>query len=431
MRPTVTLPKGTAMRREATADAPSNSTTLVNAPPAAPPLAGLRTPARTSDRSVRTVEEVAPAVERVLAAHLAERRWDSDAVSERFTADVVSRLSELALRGGKRLRPAFLWCGWCAGGGTGEGERAVLRVGAALELLQVCALIHDDLMDCAPLRRGRPSLHVAFADLHRDRQLVGDAKEFGASAALLAGDLALVWAHDLWEATAVPTAARRPSRELWQAMRTEIVAGQYLDLHGPAAGTWQPAEALRIAHLKAGLYTVQRPLELGAALAGAPVTVRECLARAGQRVGVAFQLRDDLIDAYGDASSAGKPVGEDVRRGKPTYLMAVGLERAKAGEHRKAERVLTGALGDRALDDAGLERVRAALAEVGAPAMVRQRIDTLAREALDTVADADLPAAAAHELTGLITTLLGVPPSVGDASLRAPTGWGPIRGDIA
>lgn len=355
-----------------------------------------------------TLRDVAGQVQGVLEDYLTRRRAEGAAVAPVFADEVVEHLSRLLLGGGKRLRPAFLWCGWRAAGGWGTEEAAVVQVGAALELLQGCALIHDDLMDSSPTRRGRPALHVAFRDLHRPREQDSAAESFGTSAALLAGDLALVWAQDLWEEAGLSSHGRQRARRLWQAVRTEMVAGQYLELRAQVAGACSPQEALRTAYLKAGLYTVQRPLTLGAALGGACAGIGKGVKRAGRCAGLAFQLRDDLLDVFGAPAELGKPAGEDVRQGKPTYLMTVGLERAREGGHRAAEQVLTRAKGHADLEADGLERVGAALTEVGARAHVEHLIGELARKALEAVTESGMGSAAAGELTRLISGALAV-----------------------
>jgi geranylgeranyl diphosphate synthase type I len=149
---------------------------------------------------MRAMEAV---LERVLEARLRQAR-DTDAV---FTHEMAERVAAFVRRGGKRLRTAFVWCGWRAAGGSGDAA-AVLRTGAALELLQACALIHDDVMDGSPLRRGGPAMHVDFAHGHRpgrtgNDRANGSAEAFGTSAAVLAGDLALAWADDLLTETAL------------------------------------------------------------------------------------------------------------------------------------------------------------------------------------------------------------------------------------
>lgn len=365
-------------------------------------------PGAGDEEAAATVQDVAGRVERVLEHHLAQRKAEGTSLDPVFADEIVERLSGLVLRGGKRLRPAFLWCGWRAAGRRETSEAAVYDVGAALELLQGCALIHDDLMDASPSRRGQPALHVAFRDLHQGPNSSGTARAFGSSAALLAGDLALAWAQDLWEEAGLPLHARQRARGLWQTMRTEMVAGQYLELRAQAARACSPPEALRIAYLKAGLYTVQRPLTLGAALGRAHPDVYRGLERAGRCAGMAFQLRDDLLDVFGAPALLGKPAGEDLRQGKPTYLMAVGLDHARAGGHHKAERVLTRAQGDSSLEDGDVQRVGAALMEVGARRHVEHRIGALTQEALDAVTGSGMSGTASDEFVGLISATLAV-----------------------
>ncbi|MFP8964216.1 polyprenyl synthetase family protein [Streptomyces nanhaiensis] len=355
--------------------------------------------------------DIGAAVDAVLTEHLALRRADARLISDRFTADVADCLIDLVRRGGKRLRPAFLWWGWRAGGGTPEhaDAEAVLHAAAALELIQACALVHDDLMDESPLRRGAPAAHVALARRHRAQGLRGDAEAFGSSAALLTGDLALVWAEDLWDAASPGEEARRRARPVWQAMRTEMVAGQYLDLYGQAAGAPSPSSSLRVAHLKSGLYTVERPLHLGAALAGADARTTSALRRAGRCAGVAFQLRDDILGVFGDPARTGKPAGDDVRQGKPTHLMAVGLRLARVRGRRAERELLEHALGNPALTEGELDRVRAVLTELGARDAVERRIGGLAGDALAALEDAALDGVPARELSALLYAVLGEP----------------------
>ncbi|MFH0245574.1 polyprenyl synthetase family protein [Streptomyces sp. HK10] len=355
--------------------------------------------------------DIAAAVDAVLTEHLTLRRADARQISDRFTADVADCLIDLVRRGGKRLRPAFLWWGWRAGGGTPEhgDAEAVLHAAAALELIQACALVHDDLMDDSPLRRGAPSAHVALARRHRAGGLRGDADTFGASAALLTGDLALVWAEDLWDAASPSEEARRRARPVWRAMRTEMVAGQYLDLYGQAAGAPSPSSSLRVAHLKSGLYTVERPLHLGAALAGADAHTTSALRRAGRCAGVAFQLRDDLLGVFGDPARTGKPAGDDVRQGKPTHLMALGLRLARVRGRRADRELLEHSLGDPALSEEELDRVRAVLTKLGAREAVERRVGGLAADALTALEEAALDGIPARELSALLYAVLGEP----------------------
>jgi len=327
-------------------------------------------------------------VEAVLARYLATRRADLPGLARTF-ATAVDTLSDFALRGGKRIRPTFAWWGWRAAGGAADGPSAdaVLTAISALELIQTCALVHDDLMDASELRRGRPTVHVRFTEEHRAGSWLGVPERFGMAAAILLGDLALAWADDMFESAPLTEPMRAAARGPWQAMRAEMFAGQYLDVLAQAEGDESEERALGVARLKTAAYTVERPLHLGVALAGADQDTVDAIRTFGTDIGVAFQLRDDLLGVYGDTEVTGKPAGDDLREGKRTLLVSLGLRRAaQAGRHADAD-LLRAALGDPELAPDTIERVCALMVEVGAVDEVERRIDALtsaAMAALDT-----------------------------------------------
>lgn len=316
-----------------------------------------------------------------LAAFFAGRRADTNRVGGQFAA-AVEALEELVLSGGKRVRPRFAWWGWRGAGGdpASPGAAGVLRACAALELVQAGALVHDDLMDASATRRGRPTVHTAFAGRHRDAGWGGDATRFGLAAAVLLGDVALAWADDMLRSAALPADALAGALPYWEAMRTEMLGGQYLDVLTEAAGDERPATALRIDRFKTAAYTVERPLQMGAGVAGAGPELIEAYGRFGADVGIAFQLRDDLLGVFGDPAVTGKPAGDDLREGKRTLLLALALRRADA-EDPTAATELRHSLG-RALSPADLERVRAVLVELGAVAEVERQIAELTERGL-------------------------------------------------
>ncbi|GAA2392299.1 hypothetical protein GCM10010420_15960 [Streptomyces glaucosporus] len=324
-------------------------------------------------------QEVRLRVEEALRRYVAERCEEAERVDDSFRVQLAAAVSAFALRGGKRMRASFLWWGWRAAGGDPHGEDAdaVLRTAAALELLQTCALIHDDVMDDSALRRGRPALHVDFARRHRQDGMLGSPETYGTSVATLAGDLALAWADDLFTESLPDGPVRRGAHGPWRAMRTEMVAGQFLDLHTQAAGSPSAATALRVAYLKSALYTVERPLHLGAVLGGADDELIGALRFVGHNAGLAFQLRDDLLGVFGDPRQTGKPAGDDVRQGKTTYLVALALARAEALGDKGARTVLRESLGDPGLTPERLARFREVLTGLGVRAAVEERIERL------------------------------------------------------
>ena len=258
-------------------------------------------------------------------------------------APVVDEVAALAA-GGKRLRPAFAYWGWrgARGADGGEDEAAVLRAVAALEFVHASALVHDDVMDGAHTRRGRPATHVGFATRHAVEDLGGDGELFGTGAAILVGDLALVWSDELLRTSGISTAALTRARCVWDTMRTEVTAGQYLDLLRAAGGLPGPDGALTVARYKSAGYTVQRPLQLGAAIAGAGAEVTEACTAIGLPLGEAFQLRDDVLGVFGDPAVTGKSADDDLREGKQTLLIAL----AEEATDDAGRRLLTEVLGD-------------------------------------------------------------------------------------
>lgn len=324
-------------------------------------------------------------VERVLTRFLHEAGTRIQATEPGF-ASGVDALTEFVLCGGKRIRPTFAWWAWRGTGGAEADAEGVLQAVASLELVQACALIHDDLIDSSASRRGRPTVHVAFADLHTAQRWSGPPSWFGLATAVLVGDLALAWADDMFAAAPLSDAVLTAARPVWQAMRTEVLAGQYLDIRTQARGDASPEAALRVSRLKTAAYTVERPLHLGAALAGAPADQVAALREFGRDLGIAFQLRDDLLGVFGDPSVTGKPAGDDLREGKRTLLIALGLQDAGATQAS----VIEGALGNPELSEKEVDQVRATLREVGAVAGVENRIDELTGTALSALRQAKL-----------------------------------------
>jgi geranylgeranyl diphosphate synthase type I len=270
----------------------------------------------TGIRDVRA--EIMDRVERRLAEFLAAEhaRW---AVVDERGAVPVEAVASLVAAGGKRLRPAFCVSGFLAAGGD-PGDTTVVDVAAGLELVHVSALIHDDVLDDSALRRGSPTVHIRHAAEHAVSPWLGESRRYGEGVAILSGDLAEVYAERL--AHALPPAAR----EIWGELRTEVIVGQFLDVAVAAQSVLDPELSRWIAVCKSGRYSIHQPLVLGAAIAGRYDLVEE-FAGYGAALGEAFQLRDDLIDAFGDADAAGKPVGHDLEQHKMTLLLARAAER--------------------------------------------------------------------------------------------------------
>ncbi|MPZ72324.1 MAG: polyprenyl synthetase family protein [Nitriliruptorales bacterium] len=317
--------------------------------------------------SVDALETVRKPVDEILAAFLDRRVAELEELDPGLTA-VGNEVADLVATGGKHLRPAFVYWGHRATGAA--HDEAVLYPAAAVQLLHTFALLHDDVMDRSPERRGRASAFQSLADLHRRQNLEGDAAWFGIGGAILAGDLAFVWADQMFDATPVGAEVLNRARRVFTTLRVEVMAGQYLDMRLAGLPTATQDDALRVALLKSGRYTVTRPLQLGAAVGGGDGVLDETLQRYGDAVGVAFQLRDDILGMFGDPESTGKGDLDDLREGKRTVLVLKTLQRATAPQRDALQQVL----GSRGLGDADADRVRGIVEESGALAEVEALI---------------------------------------------------------
>ncbi|MGF1647060.1 MAG: polyprenyl synthetase family protein [Kineosporiaceae bacterium] len=341
-------------------------------------------------------------VGRVLDDVLAEQARRLAEVAEE-TEPLVDCIRGL-LAGGKRLRPAFCYWGWRGAGGP-DGD-PVLAAAAALELFQAAALIHDDVMDDSDTRRGRPAVHREFESRHASAGWDGDPARFGAAGAILAGDLCLSWSDELFAASGLPAAALARGREVFDLMRTQLMAGQYLDMleqvRHRATGTDRAddtARARRVIRFKSAKYSVEHPLLLGGTLAGAEPALLRRYSAFGLALGEAFQLRDDLLGVFGDPATTGKPAGDDLREGKRTLLVAYALERATPAQAGVVDRLL----GDPGLGPDGVAALREILLDTGAADRVEELIAIDADTARKVLAEAGLPDEVHDALDRLVT----------------------------
>jgi len=306
------------------------------------------------------------------------------------------------LAGGKRLRPAFCYWGWRAAGGEDRPE--IYAVAASLELLQASALIHDDVMDASDTRRGGPAVHRQFAARQAATGTPQSAEQFGIGAAILIGDMLLSWTHEMYQSSGfAPDVLRRGQRAL-AAMQTEVAAGQYLDILSQASRSTSVAEALRVITYKTAKYTIERPLQLGALLAATSPATADAVSATftdyGVPLGIAFQLRDDVLGVFGDPARTGKPVTGDISEGKRTMLIALARERARAEQAG----VLDRCLGDRELTEADAGEVKAVLTDTGAVAECEALIAANVKEAVSALDGAAITSEARAALAALAVT---------------------------
>ncbi len=333
-------------------------------------------------------------VEKALAGFLARQRAALADVGPELVP-VGEAVERLVLDGGKRLRPAFCYWGWRGAGGPDADEP--VTAAAALELLHAAALVHDDVIDRSDSRRGQPAVHRRFAMLHRESEWLGDPERFGQSAAILVGDLCLVWADAMLWGAGLPPEALARAQVVYDAMRAELMAGQYLDVVEQALGGGSAARALRVARYKTARYTIEGPLHLGGSLAGGGRDVLDAYSAYGLPLGEAFQLRDDVLGVFGDPVSTGKPAGDDLREGKRTALVALAVERADAAQAA----VIRHHLGDPDLDDAGVAALQEVIVATGALSEVEDLVTRRTADAVDALAGSPVAAQAREVLAEL------------------------------
>ncbi len=323
---------------------------------------------------------MAERVAAVLTDFLDAQRTVLAEVGEELAA-LLDAIGDL-LAGGKRLRPLFCYWGYR---GTGAPDTdAVVAAAASLEMFHAAALVHDDVMDGSDTRRGLPAAHRRFATLHRQSGWRGSDASFGIAGAILLGDLALTWSDQLFAAARLDAPALTRGRTVFDRMRTELMGGQYLDMLEQVRDGGSVSRARRVIRYKSAKYTVEQPLLLGGALAGADAALLGTYSAYGMPLGEAFQLRDDVLGVFGDPGQTGKPAGDDLREGKRTVLVAMALEHATTTQSA----VLHAALGDPYLDADGVATARQVLVDTGALTGVERMIESLTEQAVRSLDDA-------------------------------------------
>jgi geranylgeranyl diphosphate synthase, type I len=319
-------------------------------------------------------------------AWLAELGEDAQRLVEHAAASVS---------GGKRFRAAFCWWGHLAISPAPD-EAALLKACASLELLHASALVHDDFMDASDTRRGRPATHKAFEVLHQESGWSASPVQYGAAAAILLGDLLLSWSDEMLRTCGLPGDRVLDALAYFDRTRSEVVTGQFLDVSAQARGSVDVDQAMTVLRYKSAKYSIERPLNIGAALAGASPERQAQLGRFGLPLGEAFQLRDDLLGVFGDPEVTGKPAGDDLIEGKRTVLVALALEALDAPDRKRLDTALGTELGVEEVAE-----LRELIAASGAREQVEQLIDQLTTHALAALDAADVDAGAREALRGL------------------------------
>ncbi|MEP6815973.1 MAG: polyprenyl synthetase family protein [Marmoricola sp.] len=321
-------------------------------------------------------------IEKQLLGFVDERAAWLDRLGE--DAQRLVAAARTSVTGGKRFRAAFCYWGHQAIS-PADDESALLRACGSLELLHASALVHDDYMDASDVRRGRPATHREFATLHERAGWRGDPEQYGASAAILLGDLLLSWSDEMLRTCGLPDDRVRGAQAFFDLTRSEVVTGQFLDVSAQARGASDVDIAMNVLRYKSAKYSIERPIHIGAALAGANEAIITALTRFGLPLGEAFQLRDDLLGVFGDPDTTGKPAGDDLTEGKRTVLTALALDALPEADARH----LDASLGQ-PLDETQVTRLRELVDSSGAHAQVEEVIGELTGRALEALDVADI-----------------------------------------
>ncbi|MFE5852333.1 polyprenyl synthetase family protein [Streptomyces sp. NPDC056500] len=321
------------------------------------------------------------------------------AAAQNMPVEANTALRGFLAAGGKRLRPLLCLTGWHTAGGQ-ERPRPVVQTAAALEMFHAFCLIHDDLMDRSETRRGQPTVHRTLAARHAPGRTGPAADHLGNSAAVLVGDLALVWSDELLHTAGLSERQLSDVLPLIDAMRSEVMYGQYLDVTATGTPGVDVGRALAICRYKTAKYTIERPLHIGAALADADPDLLTALSSYALPLGEAFQLRDDLLGVFGDPAATGKPSLDDLREGKGTVLIALALAHAPQAQADQLRLFL----GCPALTEDQAQVARRIITATGAVHTVETMITERYEQAMTALAAAPIAPAATDALRRLADT---------------------------
>lgn len=338
-----------------------------------------------------------------VAGKLTDFLSSRQAVMSSISQDIDPLMGSISnlVTGGKRLRALMCYWGWRGAGGE-AGAAEVVTAGSALELFQAAALIHDDIIDRSDTRRGGPSVHRRFSQLHETQGWALDSERFGHAAAILTGDLCLSFSEESFTEIGHRAASGSPARLIFNLMRAEVMAGQYLDILEEVAGPRRDragavSRAQSIIRFKSAKYSTEHPLALGGALAGAGDELLRGYSAFALPLGEAFQLRDDVLGVFGDPVTTGKPAGDDLREGKRTVLVAFALDQASPAESE----FIDANLGNPDLSDPDIEEIRRIIVDCGALQATEVLIEEFGKAAfaaLDLLPLEDLPKTALRKL---------------------------------
>jgi geranylgeranyl diphosphate synthase type I len=340
------------------------------------------------------------------------QRADFEAISDDLLP--VIDFTQSLLGGGKRFRALFCYWSWVgqlpyfsiqSDDQRRASAEAMIGIAASLEMFHAAALVHDDLLDQSDTRRGAPSVHKRFEQLHRDSRWAGSPERYGVAGSVLVGDLMLGWSSEIFGSALLkaPSAEIEAAcRQEFSKMRVEVMAGQYLDIVEENSAVTRSVDdavgrANRVILYKSAKYSIEAPLLIGAAFAGADNPTLRAVSNFGIPLGMAFQLRDDILGVFGDPKVTGKPAGDDLREGKRTVLVGYTRQSLSPAVGKLFDELLS----SRDLTDEQIKFLQQTITESGSLEKVERTIEQLADEAMSNLDNLIMEETAKDQLTVL------------------------------
>lgn len=302
-----------------------------------------------------------------------------------FMTSIVKYFKKTILAGGKRIRPIMMYWGYVAAGGKNRAE--IIKTSVSIELIHAFLLIHDDIVDRDDFRRGKKTLHAKYRDYHKKFLLGDESDHFGMSIALISGDFVYSLGNQILFSSKFSSDIVLCALNKMQDIVGLTCVGEMQDIYMEYSKNVTNKDILTMYENKTARYTFDGPLKLGAILGGADDIFCEKMSAFAMPIGIAFQVRDDILGIFGDEKKTGKPVGSDISEGKKTLLVNYALKRSSTNQKKK----LVSLLGKKDLTQNDIANFQDILIKTGAKSEVDTYVDTLIAQAEDAVRAMLLP----------------------------------------
>ncbi|PIP26191.1 MAG: hypothetical protein CO140_02540 [Candidatus Moranbacteria bacterium CG_4_9_14_3_um_filter_40_7] len=322
-------------------------------------------------------------IDRELAVYL-DRKIKEIKKLDFFTTDLAKQAKKIILSGGKRLRPAFMYWGYIAGGG--KNREKILKTSISIELIHNFLLMHDDIIDHGKIRHGVETINARYAKISRLFFNPESAGHFGNSMALIFGDMLSTMGNQVVFTSDFPSKLIVKALNQVQTIVSQAVTGEIQDVYMDSSGKTSEEAILKMYEYKTAGYTIEGPLNLGAILAGAEEKIFKTLSAYALPLGVAFQIQDDILGIFGSEKKMGKEIGLDIQEGKKTLM----LFKAQELGDREQKTFLKGVLGRKNISRAEIKKFQEIMIKSGALRYVQNLISGLVAEAKESLAQADM-----------------------------------------